>query len=46
VLGAPAINAKDFLRSAAIFGKLPELQKTIRELSRRLEALEQESKKP
>jgi UDP-3-O-[3-hydroxymyristoyl] glucosamine N-acyltransferase len=46
VLGAPAINAKDFLRSAALFAKLPELNKTIRDLSRRLEALEQEPKKP
>ncbi|MCA3014092.1 MAG: UDP-3-O-(3-hydroxymyristoyl)glucosamine N-acyltransferase [Myxococcaceae bacterium] len=46
VLGAPAINAKDFLRSAALFARLPELNKTIRDLTRRLEALEQESKKP
>lgn len=42
VLGAPAMPTRDFLRSTAIFQKLPELQRELRELKRRLEALEKE----
>ncbi|MER2563169.1 MAG: UDP-3-O-(3-hydroxymyristoyl)glucosamine N-acyltransferase [Myxococcaceae bacterium] len=46
VLGAPQMPAKDFMRSTAIFMRLPELSKQLRELQRRLEALEQETNKP
>jgi UDP-3-O-[3-hydroxymyristoyl] glucosamine N-acyltransferase len=42
VLGAPAMPHKDFLRSAALFAKLPELSKELRELKKRLDALEKE----
>lgn len=42
VLGAPAMPHKDFLRSAALFAKLPELNKELRELKKRLAALEKE----
>lgn len=42
VLGAPAMPHKDFLRSAALFAKLPELHKELRELKKRLAALEKE----
>ncbi|GMU58455.1 MAG: UDP-3-O-acylglucosamine N-acyltransferase [Myxococcaceae bacterium] len=42
VLGAPAMPHKDFLRSAAVFARLPELSKELRELKKRLEALEKE----
>lgn len=42
VLGAPAMPHKDFLRSAALFARLPELHKELRELKRRLAALEKE----
>jgi UDP-3-O-[3-hydroxymyristoyl] glucosamine N-acyltransferase len=41
VLGAPAMPHKDFLRAAALFAKLPELNRELRELKRRLAALEQ-----
>ncbi|MEW6432728.1 MAG: UDP-3-O-(3-hydroxymyristoyl)glucosamine N-acyltransferase [Myxococcota bacterium] len=43
VLGAPAMPHKDFLRSAALFARLPELNKELRELRKRLERLEKES---
>jgi UDP-3-O-[3-hydroxymyristoyl] glucosamine N-acyltransferase len=42
VLGAPAMPHKDFLRSAALFAKLPELNRELRELKKRLEQLEKE----
>lgn len=42
VLGAPAMPSRDFMRSTAIFQKLPELQRELRELKKRLEALEKE----
>jgi len=40
VLGAPAMPSRDFMRSSAIFMKLPELNRELRDLRRRLEALE------
>lgn len=40
VLGAPAIPSRDFMRSTAVFIKLPELQKELRDLKKRCEALE------
>jgi UDP-3-O-[3-hydroxymyristoyl] glucosamine N-acyltransferase len=35
--GAPAIDQRDWLKASAVFAKLPELQRRIRELERRLE---------
>ncbi|MBL8919790.1 MAG: UDP-3-O-(3-hydroxymyristoyl)glucosamine N-acyltransferase [Myxococcaceae bacterium] len=46
VLGAPQMPAKDFMRSAAVFSRLPELQRQVRELLKRLEALEGDEKTP
>lgn len=46
VLGYPEMPAKAFLRSSALFKRLPELQKQVRDLERRLEQLEQEPRKP
>ncbi len=40
--GIPAIPHRDWLRVHAVLPKLPELKKTIKELSKRLEALENE----
>lgn len=45
LLGAPAIDAKQFFRSSAIFGKLPEIYRTIGELQREIELLKQERNK-
>jgi len=39
VSGSPAIENRDWLRSIAVFGKLPELQRRVRELERRIEEL-------
>jgi UDP-3-O-[3-hydroxymyristoyl] glucosamine N-acyltransferase len=40
VLGAPAIPIKDFLRSTALFARLPEFKDQLRALEKRLAALE------
>lgn len=40
VLGAPAMPHRDFMRSTALFVKLPELKAELRELGKRLAALE------
>jgi UDP-3-O-[3-hydroxymyristoyl] glucosamine N-acyltransferase len=45
VLGAPAMPSRDFMRSTAVFVKLPELQRELRELRKRLDALEKEKEK-
>lgn len=42
VLGTPAMPARNFMRSAAVYSKLPELRKELRDLRKRLEALEKE----
>ncbi len=39
VSGYPAIDNRSWLRSSAVFVKLPDLQKRVRELERRIEAL-------
>ena len=39
VLGAPAIQAKSFMRSSAIFGRLPDMYRTMGQLQRELEEL-------
>jgi len=40
--GAPAIPHKDWLRAASAYAKLPDLAHRLRELERRLAALEEE----
>lgn len=45
VLGAPAINAKAFMRSSAIFSKLPDIYRTIGQLEREIEQLKKEINK-
>ncbi len=45
VSGIPAIAHTEWLRSAAIFGKLPELKKRISELEKRVEELEGNGKR-
>jgi UDP-3-O-[3-hydroxymyristoyl] glucosamine N-acyltransferase len=39
VSGYPAIENRAWLRASAVFARLPELQKRVRELERKLEAL-------
>ena len=39
VSGSPAIDNRDWLKSIAVFAKLPELQRRLRELERKLESL-------
>lgn len=46
LLGAPAFPVKDFLRSWAVVQKLPDLQRELRDLRRRLAALEKETETP
>ncbi|MBX7101679.1 MAG: UDP-3-O-(3-hydroxymyristoyl)glucosamine N-acyltransferase [Myxococcaceae bacterium] len=41
LLGAPAIEHRQFFRAATVFNKLPELWKQVRSLVKRLEALEE-----
>jgi UDP-3-O-[3-hydroxymyristoyl] glucosamine N-acyltransferase len=43
VIGSPVLDHKDTLRSWALFARLPELNQQVRELKKRLDALE---KKP
>ncbi len=45
LLGAPAIPARNFMRSSAIFNKLPEMYRTLGQLQREIEELKQEIKK-
>lgn len=45
VLGAPAINAKAFMRSSAIFTRLPEMYRTMGQLQREIEQLKKEINK-
>ncbi|MDR2496867.1 MAG: UDP-3-O-(3-hydroxymyristoyl)glucosamine N-acyltransferase [Tannerellaceae bacterium] len=42
VLGAPAVNARGFMRSYAIFNRLPDIYRTIGALQRELEELKKE----
>jgi UDP-3-O-[3-hydroxymyristoyl] glucosamine N-acyltransferase len=39
--GSPAFEAREWLRAVTAFPKLPELLKTMRQLERRLKALEE-----
>lgn len=45
LLGAPAIDSKQFFRSSAVFGKLPDIYRTIGELQREIELLKKERNK-
>ena len=45
LLGAPAIQARNFMRSSAIFNLLPELYRTIGQLQREVETLKKEINK-
>lgn len=42
VLGAPAINARAFMRSSAIFNRLPDMYRTMGQLQREIEQLKKE----
>jgi UDP-3-O-[3-hydroxymyristoyl] glucosamine N-acyltransferase len=42
VSGYPAIDNRDWLKSSAVFRRLPELRKAIADLQKRLEALEKQ----
>lgn len=42
VLGAPAINAKSFMRSSAIFSRLPEMYRAMGQMQREIEQLKKE----
>jgi len=44
--GSPAFEARDWLRTITAFPKLPDLLKTVRQLEKRLAALEQASTEP
>jgi UDP-3-O-[3-hydroxymyristoyl] glucosamine N-acyltransferase len=46
VSGYPALENRAWLRSSAVFVKLPELQKRLRELERRLQTLAERLEKP
>ena len=39
VLGSPAMDAKEYIRAAAYLKRLPEMNKTIKELKKEIEAL-------
>ena len=45
LLGPPAIQARNFMRSSAIFNRLPELYRTIGQLQREVETLKKEINK-
>ena len=45
LLGAPAINAKNFMRSSAVFSRLPEVYRTLGQLQREIEQLKKEINK-
>ncbi|MBZ5554731.1 MAG: UDP-3-O-(3-hydroxymyristoyl)glucosamine N-acyltransferase [Acidobacteriia bacterium] len=44
ISGSPAIENYQWLKATAVFAKLPELQKSVRELARRLDALSEQMK--
>ncbi len=45
ILGAPAIDAKNFMRSSAIFGRLPEIYRTLGQMQREIDQLKKEINK-
>lgn len=46
ISGAPAIDHKNWLKSSAVFSKLPDLQKNVRRLESRIASLESLLQKP
>jgi UDP-3-O-[3-hydroxymyristoyl] glucosamine N-acyltransferase len=44
VSGYPAIDNRDWLKSSAVFRRLPELKKSVADLQRRLDAVEERLK--
>jgi UDP-3-O-[3-hydroxymyristoyl] glucosamine N-acyltransferase len=42
ILGAPAIDSKAFMRSSVVFGRLPDMYRTIEKLQREIEQLKKE----
>lgn len=42
IMGTPAISAKSFMRSSAIFNRLPEMYRTMGQLQREIEQLKKE----
>lgn len=42
IMGTPAINAKSFMRSSAIFNRLPEIYRNMGQLQREIEQLKKE----
>ena len=45
LLGAPAINAKNFMRSSAIFNRLPDIYRSLGQMQREIEQLKKEINK-
>lgn len=45
LLGAPAINAKNFMRSSAIFNRLPDMYRTMGQMQREIEELKKQISK-
>ena len=45
LLGAPAFNAKGFMRSSAIFNRLPDIYRMIGQMQREIEQLKKEQTK-
>lgn len=45
VLGAPAINAKNFMRSSAIFNRLPDMYRAMGKMQREIDELKKEINK-
>jgi UDP-3-O-[3-hydroxymyristoyl] glucosamine N-acyltransferase len=45
VLGSPAIDSKSFMRSSVIFGRLPEMYRTVEKLQQEVEQLKKELNK-
>ncbi len=46
VMGTPSMPSRDFMRSTALFKKLPELQRELRDLRKRLDAIEKGKTSP
>jgi len=45
LLGAPAINAKNFMRSSAVFGRLPDMYRAMGQMQREIEELKKQISK-
>lgn len=45
LLGAPAINSRDFMRSSVIFNRLPEMYRTMGQMQKEIEQLKNEINK-